>query len=128
MDIEQFYAQDETRRRSAEIELGTDWTDASGARYELSWVSDTGELYTMREPSVPLAVDPFGDVYAGRKLPTDALAVGVVGWIADRDRMEEVLAGWEDEVSKPGSITWLADRLSVAGVPRSRPSNEPGRN
>lgn len=123
MDIEEFYAENETRRRSAEIELGTDWTDAGGARYELSWVTDTGELYTMREPNVPLAVDPFGDVYAGRNLPTDTLAVGVVGWIPDRDRMEEVLAGWEDQMASPDSITWVADRLAAAGIPRTRPSN-----
>ena len=44
MDIEQFYSADERRRQSAEVELGTNWFDAKGSRYELSWVEDTGEL------------------------------------------------------------------------------------
>ena len=52
MDIEEFYEADERRRRSEEIELGTEWLDADGVRYELSWVADTGELYVMREPAV----------------------------------------------------------------------------
>ncbi len=63
MDIEEFYEADERRRRSEEVEIGTDWHDADGARYELSWVADTGELYVMREPNAPMSVDPFGDVY-----------------------------------------------------------------
>ena len=51
MDIEQFYEADERRRRSEELELGTEWHDATGARYEVSWVADTGELYVMFEPA-----------------------------------------------------------------------------
>ena len=50
MNIEDFYAQDERRRASSEIEFGRDWRDVGGTRYELSWVADTGELYLMREP------------------------------------------------------------------------------
>ncbi len=55
MDIEEFYEADERRRRSEEVEIGTEWHDADGARYELSWVADTGELYVMREPTVPMS-------------------------------------------------------------------------
>ena len=63
MNIEDFYSADERRRQSAEIELGTNWYDAAGNRYELSWVEDTGELYAMLE-MVPGAgsYTPFGDV------------------------------------------------------------------
>jgi hypothetical protein len=32
MDIEEFYQADERRRRSEEVEIGTDWHDADGAR------------------------------------------------------------------------------------------------
>ncbi len=64
MDIEQFYSADERRRESEEIELGTEWHDSTGARYELSWVVATGELYMMLEPVVGgLYEDPFGDVF-----------------------------------------------------------------
>ena len=118
MDIEQFYAEDERRRRSEEIELGTDWHDADGARYELSWVADTGELYVMREPSVPMTEDPFGDVYRSA-VPVDEITVAVVGWISDRHAMEQALEGWEDAMAEPNSVAWIADRLRARGVPRT---------
>ena len=117
IDIEEFYEADERRRRSEEIELGTEWHDADGARYELSWVADTGELYIMREPNVPMTSDPFGDVYRGQ-VSTDSVTVAVIAWIPDRDRMEEVLGGWEAAMADPDSVAWLARRLRDHGVPR----------
>ncbi|HUC36947.1 MAG TPA: hypothetical protein VMR97_07480 [Acidimicrobiales bacterium] len=121
MDIEQFYAADERRRRSEEIELGTDWHDADGARYELSWVADTGELYVMREPYVPMTEDPFGDVYRSA-VPTGAVTVAVVGWVAERDAMEELLDGWESAMPQGDSIAWLAERLRSRGIPKQPPA------
>lgn len=117
IDIEEFYAADERRRRSEEIELGTEWHDADGARYELSWVADTGELYVMREPDVPMTEDPFGDVYR-TKIRTSDVTVALIGWVPDRDRMEDVLEGWESAMTKPSSVTWLAERLREGSVPR----------
>ncbi|HUY63009.1 MAG TPA: hypothetical protein VMV14_00665 [Acidimicrobiales bacterium] len=118
MDIEEFYAQDERRRRSAEVELGTDWHDSDGARYELSWVVDTGDLYVMREPSVPMTEDPFGDLYPS-KVPLGELTVAVIGWVPDQRRMEEVLAGWEEAMAAADSVSWLAERLRDHGVSRT---------
>jgi hypothetical protein len=115
MDIEEFYDADERRRRSEEIELGTDWHDAQGVRYEVSWVADTGELYVMREPSSRMVEDPFGDVFPA-SVPVDALTVAVVGRIEDRDRLEQILDGWEDAMPMPDSVSWLANRLREAGV------------
>ena len=79
MDIEEFYSADERRRQSAEIELGTNWFDAAGNRYELSWVEDTGELYTMAEflPEVDTWT-PFGDIEV-EAMPADRVLVSVVG-------------------------------------------------
>jgi hypothetical protein len=118
VNIEEFYSADERRRDSEEIELGTDWHDKDGARYELSWVVDTGELYTMLEPNGGLFSDPFGDVY---EVPESAseLTVAVVGWIPDRAKLDEVLAGWTTEMDKPESISWVAARLEQSGVPRA---------
>jgi hypothetical protein len=121
MDIETFYEADERRRRSDEIELGTDWYNAAGTRYEVSWVVDTGELYLMREPVAAAIEDGFGDFYKS-SLPTDQVTVAVVGWIPDRAQLEAVLAGWEGEMEKPDGITWLAARLKAAGVPREAPA------
>lgn len=121
MNIEQFYAADERRRRSEEIELGTEWHDADEARYELSWVADTGELYVMREPDVPMTEDPFGDVYRS-DVPVGEITVAVIGWIPERDRMEEVLEGWESTMDEPNSVAWLAQRLRDREVPRQPPT------
>ena len=121
MNIEEFYSADERRRDSEEIELGTEWHDSKGARYELSWVVDTGELYTMLEPNAGLYSDPFGDIYEGRESAND-LKVAVIGWVSDRSRLDSVLVGWEDEMPKPDSISWVASRLEQAGVPRSAPA------
>jgi hypothetical protein len=121
MDIEEFYEADERRRRSEEIELGTEWRDTSGVRYEVSWIADTGELYVMREPAPPLVEDLFGDTFKGR-LSVDSLSVGVVGWIPDRERLDAVLTGWEDAMTQPDSLTWLASRLRDAAVPPNPPA------
>jgi len=122
MDIEEFYEADERRRRSEEVELGTEWRDRDGVRHGVSWVADTGELYVMREPSARIAEDLFGDEFSG-SLPTDAVTVGVVGWIPDRDRLEQVLAGWPDAMTGENSLSWLAARLRDEGVPKAPPTS-----
>ncbi|MGH9018028.1 MAG: hypothetical protein ACRDY1_09820 [Acidimicrobiales bacterium] len=121
MDIEEFYEADERRRRSEEVEIGTEWHDHDGARYELSWVVDTGELYVMREPLVAMTSDPFGDAYQ-RNVPVSALGVAVVGWIPDRAHLEQVLDGWERSMAEPDSVSWLAERLRTIDVPRQAPA------
>jgi hypothetical protein len=121
MDIEQFYEADERRRRSEEIEIGTDWHDGDGVRYEVSWVADTGELYVMCEPNASIRVDLFGDMTEA-SLPTGSVTVAVVGWIADRVRMEQVLGGWQQAMTEPDSISWLTGRLTQQSVPRQAPA------
>jgi hypothetical protein len=122
MDIEEFYSADERRRQSAEIELGTEWHDPTGNRYELSWVEDTGELYMMLE-RVPETGSwtPFGDVEVD-KLPVEQVIVSVVGHIATHEELDRVLDGWQDEMPKPDGITWVADRLREGDIPKSAPS------
>jgi hypothetical protein len=122
MDIEQFYSGDERRRQSTEVEFGTNWFDANGSRYEVSWVEDTGELYTMLEllPEVDTWT-PFGDIEV-EQIPVDRLLVMVIGYIPTLPEVEQVLAGWPDEMAKPDGISWVADRLAAAGVPKALPS------
>jgi hypothetical protein len=120
VDIEGFYDQDERRRRSEEIEFGTDWTDAQGVRYQVSWVADTGELYVMREPLVKMTEDPFGDVFTA-SVPTDELSVAVIGWVPSQAEVEAVLSGWEAAMESPDGAGWLAERLRARGVPRTVP-------
>jgi hypothetical protein len=120
VDIEEFYQADERRRRSEEIEVGTEWHDDAGVRYEVSWVADTGEIYVMAEPNARVALDLFGDIYESQ-VPTSAVTVAVVGWIADRACMEQVLEGWQTAMTQPNSISWLAERLRQQSVPRQAP-------
>jgi hypothetical protein len=122
MDIEQFYSADERRRQSAEVELGTNWFDAKGSRYELSWVEDTGELYTMLElvPEVDTWT-PFGDAEV-EQMPVDRVLVMVIGYIPTLAEVERILAGWPDEMAKPDGISWVAERLRASGIPKGPPT------
>ena len=122
MNIEEFYSADERRRQSAEVEFGTNWFDAAGNRYELSWVEDTGELYGMLE-MVPEAGSwtPFGDVEVD-KMPVDRLVVTIAGTIPTRDEVERILDGWEAEMAKPDGISWVAERLRTHGVLTTPPA------
>jgi len=118
MDIEEFYDADARRRQSPEIELGTEWRDKSGVRYELNWVQDTGELYVMREPAPHEWGDLFGGIHVNTSddAPTDGMTVGVVAHIATQSQLEDILSGWEQNMSNTDSAAWLEDRLRSAGV------------
>ena len=121
VDLEQFYDQDDRRRRSAELELGSEWTDRTGVRFELSWVEDTGELYVMREPVVGEWPDPFGGIHVEGTHRVDeaeqeGMTVSVVGVISTREEVERIVAGWEDVFAQPDSVSWLVERLRAAGV------------
>ncbi len=121
MNIEQFYSADERRRQSAEVELGTNWFDANGSRYELSWVEDTGELYTMLELVAEAdSWTPFGDIEV-EQMPADRVLVMVIGTIATLDEVEEILAGWPEQMAKPDGISWVGERLRAAGVTATPP-------
>jgi hypothetical protein len=122
MDIEEFYSADERRRQSAEVELGTNWFDAKGNRYELSWVEDTGELYTMLE-LIPEAdsFTPFGDIEV-ENIPVDRVLVMVIGYVPTLEGVERILSGWPEQMTKPDGISWVAERLRSSGVPASPPS------
>ena len=115
MDIETFYELNEARRESAEIEFGDEWTDASGNKYELSWVEATGEIYLMIEPDAKITEDAFGDfVVAGE--PADVLSVVIIGRVPTLAAVEDQLQGWEDAMLKDDSLKWLNQRFAAAKV------------
>lgn len=121
VDIEEFYDEDPRRRSSDELELGGDWHDAQGVRYELSWVEDTGELYVMREPVPTGWGTPFGGIHVWHAHSTDekeiaGMTVAVLGVVPSRDDVQSILSGWEEAMDRAGSVEWLADRLRLAGV------------
>ncbi|MDA8359008.1 MAG: hypothetical protein M0Z95_22530 [Actinomycetota bacterium] len=121
MDIEEFYASDERRRRSPEVELGRDWRDRFGVRHELNWLEDTGELYVMREPVPREWADPFGGVHFQgthevEQGEVEGMTVSVVGTVASRQEVDEALEGWEEAMARPDSVAWLVDRLRSRGI------------
>jgi hypothetical protein len=118
MDIDEFYEADERRRRSTEIELGTEWRDTGDVRYELNWVEDTGELYALREAPGSQWIDLFGGLHVNTndRTPNVGLSVAIVAVIARRDDLERILSGWQQAMDRPDSISWVAQRLQVAGV------------
>jgi hypothetical protein len=125
MDIEQFYSADERRRQSAEVEFGTNWFDANGSRYEISWVEDTGELYGMLE-LVPEADSwtPFGDIEV-EGVSVDAVLVQVICVIPTLEEVESVLSGWPDHMAQPNGIAWVAEQLRANGFEVATPPSAP---
>jgi hypothetical protein len=117
MDIEEFYDADPRRRPSAEIELGTEWRDVDGTRYEVNWLEDTGELYVMREPAPHATADPFGGVrYSMGDFEEAEMTVHVVGQVASLEELHRILDGWQQAMASDGGAEWLAERLRAAGV------------
>ncbi|HLK45694.1 MAG TPA: hypothetical protein VKT18_06875 [Acidimicrobiales bacterium] len=116
VNIEEFYEQDERRRESQELELGSDWHDAAGLRYDVSYVVDTGELYSMAAPVGEVGEDVFGDT-AVMPEPVSVLTVEVLAVIPTVDEVHEALAGWQDHMSSPDSIEWLKGQVRTFPTP-----------
>ena len=110
MNIEEFYDADPRRRESEEIEYGRDWTDDSGTRVEVSYVVDTGELYSMQEPNAPIYMDPVGDTIE-QDLPVEALGVVVLAVVPSKEEVDALLDGWQEAMSGANSIEWVRTRV-----------------
>jgi hypothetical protein len=95
-----FYAADSRRVRSRECDVGLWWRDdARGPLHRAAWVVDTGELYLVR----------LG--------PTDQGGgqVELLATVAERERLETVLAGWRERCGEPRSLAWLRGRAARLG-------------
>jgi len=114
MDIEDFYSADERRRKSAELEFGTEWSDQNG-RCVVSWVEDTGEVYVMREPLAAVTGSGAGDLELV-SMPEDALGVEVLGVVMGRSAIEGVMSGWEQKMRQLDGLVWLRDRVDNAAA------------
>lgn len=112
--IEEFYHQDERRRRSREDPIDGPWLDARGRRYDVFWVADTKELYAMLTPAgIALPSDPEdgfpGGVFRG---PLSNPMVSVIGVVEDPMQLNTLLPGWRAKVAAPGGYEWAVSRLS----------------
>jgi hypothetical protein len=127
VDLEAFYDADPRRRRSEELEFGNDWMD-NGARTQVSWVEDTGEIYAMRDPLGGLASDVIGDV---RAMPVEEqqLTVEVLGVVAGREAIASVMSGWQSAMTATDdSLTWVRDRIAHAESEMNDPPASPSRD
>ena len=125
MDIDEFYEADPGRRASAEMELGTEWRDADGVRYELNYVEDTGELYVLREPEPHETGDPFGGIHVSPPPGSEhTMTVHVIAQIATVDELHRILEGWQQHANGENGTHWLGQRLRAAGV-AADPSGDP---
>ena len=115
MDIEEFYAADERRRASAELQFGQDWHDAHGRRYELNWIEDTGELYVMQDEMPDMWIDPFGDFMA-MPVHTEDLVVRVLTEVHGKENVLRLLEGWQRAMTRRDSVGWLVERLKTLPI------------
>lgn len=115
--MREFYDQDARRRSSEEVEFGNEWRDGRSTR-ALSWIVDTGELYTMAENEGPLALLlRFGDAPTGgwpASGPTGSaqLNIEVLAVVPTRAGVDTLLDGWQEQMGRPNSLDWLRQRLS----------------
>lgn len=104
--LRSFYAADERRARSRELDVGLWWRERpDGPLHRAAWVSDTGELYLVR----------LGPTHGGGG------SVEVLARVADGDRLGHALEGWRQRCGEPYSLTWLRQRAGAL-APRRRAS------
>ena len=127
VDLEAFYDEDPRRRHSEELEFGNDWGDG-GARTQVSWVQDTGELYAMRDPLGGLQSDVIGDVRA-TPVSDEQLTVEVLGVVKGRDAIGAVMSGWVKAMTaSDNSIDWVRERIANADSELDDPPARPSRD
>ena len=101
--LELFYAGDERRVRSVEVDFGVWWRSSLGEwpTWRISWVEDTGELI-----AVKLEVGPMQPRQGG---PVHVLATALV----ELEDAQELLDGWEDVCGGSGSLDWARERCGA---------------
>ena len=96
-----FWADDERRRRSDQLDLGATWRWAgSNDAWRLAWVRDTGELYLCR-----------ADGHDGSCTDVSVLAV-----LPAEPDVDALLAGWRDHRTEPDGLSWVLRRTAQLAV------------
>ena len=99
-NIEEFYAENEERRKSGEADYGYWWRspELDWPRWRVSYIQKTGEIYAIQ-------VKDNGMV----KL------LGIVPPDDDRiyyQTLDRILEGWADAIHNPGSLVWVERKLN----------------
>ena len=68
-------------------------------------------------------MDPVGDEFV-ESLHTNVMTVEVLGTVEGRAAVDQLLDGWQDEMVKPNSLSWVRERVAQ----RSQCSQEVSRS
>lgn len=94
---EEFYADDERRRRSVEIDYGAEWKDENqDGPWRVSYIQDTGEIYALK-------------ISGGVKGPL--LLLGQIGPRNHREA-DRLLEGWENRNLREADLAWIRERTA----------------
>lgn len=115
MNLGELYA-DESRATSAELDFGVHWREAPepvGRRWRLAYLFATGELYALAlDRSSVVEILGVFQVEACRSCSGAGSGCDrcvSTGW--SRDRVEQVLEGWEEHCEAPYGLRWVRRRL-----------------
>ena len=97
-NIEEFYAENEERRRSGEADYGCWWTEPghSWPRWRVSYIQKTGEVYAVQLTG--------GQVKLLGVVPPDDASIYY-------QTLDRILEGWADVIHELGSLDWVQARL-----------------
>lgn len=112
MDIAEFYDGDPARRESEEVSFGDGWSTEADqhSTYRANFLRDTGELYVVREPHPGGLFARYLDQLDIDQVDIDALTVQILGRFEDEKAAQRALSGWQQEMTKHDSLTWLRER------------------
>jgi hypothetical protein len=104
--LDAYYAGDEHRRRSRELDFGVWWRWHQQV-YRITFVEATGELIAVQLSAPTVRAVPFGLAMIGG----DPMRVYVLAIIDGEDRAEQLLDGWAEVCGHPDSLEWVAGRV-----------------
>jgi len=115
VDVRGFYAGDPRRQDSEEVLLGDGWTsrDDPHATYRLTWLAETGELVTVREPHPGGLLARYLDELHLDQADVGELRVEVLTRVADEAALDALLEGWQEEMPGDDSLSWLRARVTA---------------
>jgi hypothetical protein len=115
--LDAFYSSPE-RRGSEELDLGDRWTSEGqrNATFAVRWIEATGEIYALRltEPfagKMRIGLWYLSGLFVPHLRNDPDPSIEVIARCHDRERLAELVNGWEEQMPKPNSLEWLRQRL-----------------
>lgn len=122
--IKDFYAEDERRAHSPELDFGVHWREGGSTAwsetYRVSYVEATGELYAFSnvrgEVELLATLELVPCAVCCEALGAVAVAcLGCGGTGNSRGPVDAALEGWADVCGTPDSLAWVRERVAAPG-------------